>query len=287
MKTRSVTLLSFGSLLAFLIATHSNIGLADIFNSPTASNPVVADQSHSAANTDKQYSSKLTDFPINIYAQVEANANVNTITPEAEHCKALVYRTLSSLPKEPVNKLKNLTLIFSDTARRGLGGGSTILLRCRNVTDEELVGVLVHEMGHIMDTGVLIGSAAAKETTFKDGATPIYENDTSSTFYKLSFNNAATLKNSAADSDFVSGYAKSDVFEDFAETYAYYVLHGDEFRKLINTNKTLNSKYFFMKYFVFGGKEFINGDANFNGNTFERNYDVTILSYDLSKFFAV
>ena len=287
MSKRSVTFLSLGSLLALLIATNNSVGFGNILKTPTSTNAVVSAQSHSAANTDKLYSSKLADLPVNIYAQVENNADISTISPEAEHCKSLVYRTLSSLPQEPVNKLKNLTLIFNDTARRGLGGGSTILLRCQNVTDEELVGVLVHEMGHIMDTGVLIGSASAKETVFKDGATPIYENDTSATFYKLSFKNATTLKDDAGDQDFVSGYAKSDVFEDFAETYAYYVLHGDEFRKLIKTNKTLNSKYFFMKYFVFGGKEYFNGDSKFSGDTFDRNYDVTVLSYDLTKFFAV
>ena len=32
---------------------------------------------------------------------------------------------------------------------RGLGGGDTIYLRCNNVSDHELVGVFVHEMGHI------------------------------------------------------------------------------------------------------------------------------------------
>lgn len=216
-----------------------------------------------------------------------------------QHCKSLVYRTLKSLPAEPVRHLKNLTLYFADTGRRGLGGGDTIILRCQNVTDEELVAVLVHEMGHIMDTGVMSGkdnllasaldlAGSADEAVFMDGTHPVSNDDPSVEFYSISFKDSTTLKDDANPLDFVSGYAMTDPFEDFAESYAYYVLHGDDFRTLAKRNKKLRQKYEFLKEKVFNDVEYYNGDETGKSVDFgQRNYDVTILPYSIDKFFII
>src|SRR3989338_3593600 len=63
---------------------------------------------------------------------------------ESAHCKSVVYKTLESLPEVHADLLKNLTLYFTKTGRRGLGGGNTIILRCRSVSDQELSAVLIH-----------------------------------------------------------------------------------------------------------------------------------------------
>ena len=216
----------------------------------------------------------------------------NTYKPESNgsprslnRCKSLVYRTLKSLPSEPVKHLKNLTLYFSDTGRRGLGGGDTIILRCQNVTDEELVGVLVHEIGHIMDTGVMKGTRDTGISSFMDGAKPVYEDDPSLNFYRLGWADEKTVRWNVTDKDFVSGYAMTDPYEDFAETYAFYILHGNEFRELMQHNDILKKKYTFLKTRVFDGKEYFNGKDETEAD--ERHYDVTVLPYDITKFFAV
>lgn len=206
-----------------------------------------------------------------------------------QHCEALVYRTLKSLPAETVNQLKSLSFSFDPEARRGMGGGSTIILRCNGVTDKELVGVLVHEMGHIADTGVMQGKASSGKSEFMDGDYAVYNNDPSLDFYRISFNNESELKFDASRLDFVSGYAMSDPYEDFAETYNYYLLHGEEFRNLKAHNDALEQKYEFMKTVVFKGKEFSNDGLSLSGkfDITQRFYDTTVLNYDLLKFFLI
>jgi hypothetical protein len=120
-----------------------------------------------------------------------------------------------------------------------------------------------------------------------DGANPVYSDDPSLDFYKISFENQTTLKDIASDLDFVSGYAMSDPYEDFAESYAYYILHGNEFRELAQNNESLNQKYGYLKTRIFDGNEYFNGDESHNVELYTRQYDVTVLPYDMEKFFVI
>ena len=240
---------------------------------------------HEAATRDSYYAKKLDKMGIDLKPGTDFTAESKATVQEENHCKALVYRTLASLPGNAVNKLSTLTLYYSNEGRRGLGGGGAIILRCKNVTDQELVAVLTHEMGHITDGNTLTGTVSSGESSFKDGSMPIYLNDLSLAFYKISFTDDKTLKSDVSEQDFVSGYAMSDPFEDFAESYAYYVLHGKEFAALAKTNSSLGAKYNFLKYYVFKNKEFDNGIELRDFSI--RNYDVTLLRYDLYKFFLV
>lgn len=242
---------------------------------------------HPAPLDENHYAAKLDGLGINLQSAAGSTQEGNPTLGSLNHCKSLVYRTLESLPKEDTDHLKNLTLSFSTDGRRGLGGGSTIILHCSNVTDEELVGVLVHEMGHITDTGVMGGHSYAGASEFMDGSNPIYNDDTSLEFYRLSFLDQETLRPNASPLDFVSGYAMTDPFEDFAETYNYYILHGDEFRKIVKVNDILQIKYDFLKTSIFQGKEFFNGDDSHKGSYVSRDYDTTVLHYDMKKFLVM
>lgn len=242
---------------------------------------------HSAPLDENHYAAGLDGLGLNLQTGAGSTQQSKPDTSSLNHCKSLVYRTLESLPKDTVSHLQNLTLSFSTDGRRGLGGGSTIILHCSNVTDEELVGVLVHEMGHIQDTGVEQGNFYSGASEFKDGSNPVYNDDPSLDFYRLSFLDEKTLRPNATMLDFVSGYAMSDPYEDFAETYNYYLLHGNEFRQLAAKNDILQKKYDFLKTRVFNGKEFFNGDDSRTVNFSNRDYDATVLHYDMKKFFVV
>ena len=224
---------------------------------------------------------------VKITLHADSNDVISSSNPgsidQLNHCKDLLGKTLKVLPAAPVAYLKNLNLEFDPTVRRGLGGGSTVSIRCVNVTDSELVGVMVHEMGHVMDTGVLQGHPNSGESAFKDGDNPIFNDDPSLNFYNIDFNADEKTKSNTTEFDFVSTYAMSDPFEDFAESYAYYILHGTEFRKLAKDNESLTEKYNFLKNQVFNGKEFDSGYQDL-AVTGVRHYDVTVLPYDLKKF---
>lgn len=274
-------------LLLLLFLGKTTLGIS---NSDTQQNHLAPQQKNNyntkAVIYEKDYAERLDNLGITLHPGTDFTPDSKPTPSSLNHCKSLVYKTLKSLPQAPVKHLKNLTLYFTDQGRRGLGGGSTVILRCQNVTDEELVGVFTHEMGHIHDTGVMQGSFWSGESRFKDGNSPVYKNDPSVQFYQLSFDNEKKLKKEASKFDFVSGYAMSDPFEDFAESYAYYILHGSEFRKLTKSNKVLAQKYEFLKKEVFKGKEYYNGDES-KVKVTTRNYDVTVLPYDLTKFFAL
>jgi hypothetical protein len=284
-------------LLAFIVGIQTFVGVNltnDIIetrnnNQSYESRPVAmggVSEDVKTAENEEDYIRKIQAMGITLHPGKEFD-QASTDDPEATgKCAALVYRTLQVMPEKPVKQIKNLTLYFSSEGRRGLGGGSTIILRCQNVVDEELVSVLVHELGHIQDTGVMQGNFWVKESEFRDGQSSIYLDDPSLDFYRISFKNEKALKKDATEEDFVTGYAMSDPFEDFAETYNYYLLHGASFREMIKHNQSLKSKYEFMRDKVFEGKEYSYDSNGLNDLFTAKNYDSTVIGFNLKKFLA-
>jgi len=140
---------------------------------------------------------------------------------------------------------------------------------------EELTAVFIHEMGHIVDLG-MINSINGGATEFYDNDKPIFSKDQSIQFYRLSWQTSYTLKPTAKREDFVSGYAMTEAFEDFAESYLFYRLHGDKFRRIMSQSEALRKKYDFLKEKVFNGEEFQTDhtDTTFVHNTI---WDATLL----------
>jgi Putative zinc-binding metallo-peptidase len=190
---------------------------------------------------------------------------------------------MDKLPAAHTSSLRNLVLDMDPNAGRGLGGRDIIILRGVGMDEAETAGVLIHEIGHNVDLGVLTETDQSKTSEFRDGKGNIYESDPSLGFYRLSWDNEYTRKKTSTNYDFVSGYAMTDPFEDFAETYAYYVLHGQDFRAKTLTSDVLQKKYDFMKNVVFKGKEYDVGDTS-KADLQDRPWDVTVLNYDLNSF---
>lgn len=206
-------------------------------------------------------------------------------TPKTKaQCNSLVYQTLKSLPEEHTALVTDLTLFYTNDGRRGLAGGSQIILRCLRVEEYELAGVLTHEIGHLVDESFLRGNRRSGKSGFYDFGTPIYEDDPSVRFYRLSFQNTKNRSEDSSRFDFVTGYALTDPFEDFAETYVFYRLHGPAFRSLAERNDVLRDKYEFMKEEVFGGEEFDFSSTSAFSAT-QRVYDATLVPFDVKEFF--
>lgn len=232
----------------------------------------------SAATIDNYYSSQLKKLGINLRPGTDHNPNSKSTPTSSSKCKSIVYKTLMKLPYSHRQQLNELTLFYAKTGRRGLGGDNAVILRCLNVTDDELSSVLVHEMGHLVDGGFLLGFEQSFQSGFYDFDDPVLNDDPSSYFYRISWINNKILQDSATELDFVSMYAMTDPFEDFAETYTYYRLHGPEFRSLAEFNYALYQKYEFMKNYVFSGNEYgVEKDNEINVEALARNYDVTVL----------
>ena len=75
----------------------------------------------------------------------------------------------------------------------------------------------------------------------------------------------------------------TDPFEDFAESFIFYVLHGADFRFLKKESSVLAAKYDFLKNVLFAGAEF---DSAITSSPGERVWDATLVDFDLGEFFA-
>lgn len=202
-------------------------------------------------------------------------------------CEDVVARTFAVLPEAHVEAVQTLVLSFEEDIRRGQAGGHTMILRCVDVDEAELAAVIVHEMGHIVDTGYLNGSSSGNETSFDDRGHTVYDDDPSVQLYSVSWEDNRSFTSKA--SGFVSGYAMSNPYEDFAETYALYVLHGPLFRFYTYHNRDLKEKYAFMHDTVFEGVEYDFASEKLPKITEvnQRVYDTTRMDFDLESFWAL
>jgi hypothetical protein len=190
--------------------------------------------------------------------------NVSDASIDVDECANIAEGALESFSEfldgfEFVNIHDDLSL------RRGLSNGPQIYMLCLE-DSEEFLNVLIHELGHTVDLMYMEGTSSQGKSGFMDFSDPVWYNDPSVRYYKMSWEDESTLKDAADRSDFVSGYAMTDPFEDFAETFAMYVQFGEVFRYIIDNgdSNTLRNKYLYMKYTVFDGKEFgLDKEASF------------------------
>ncbi len=151
-------------------------------------------------------------------------------------------RTIDSRCKE---RLTDFYVRYDNPESRGLGGGGTIILS-GNVPDNEFRALLIHECGHVIDTGAWQGTPSAGASAFEDHGNAIFNDDISLGFYRISWKSSEEKNDGSQKEDFVSGYASWNAFEDFAESFAFYTLHKEEFKKRAEENDVLMQKYLWL-----------------------------------------
>ncbi|MSR68024.1 hypothetical protein EXS65_04375 [Candidatus Peribacteria bacterium] len=229
----------------------------------------------SAASVSSSYGKSKRTMVIPKHAPSSLLPVVNQRDIHEKH-RILADRVLQALPSFCRDHLKNFYVNYEkNPANRGLGGESTMIIT-GNVPDKEFMALVTHECGHVTDFGGLRGSDAMQPTPFADGTTPIYGDDPSMAFYSISWLSPRMMQPNMNDADFVSGYAETDPFEDFSESFAFYALQKKEFRRLANNNPILKAKYNFMDTVVFGGKEVASSHYKRGKNVA---WDVTKLPY--------
>lgn len=193
----------------------------------------------------------------------------------SEHHQELAAAVFFALPSGCASNIRTFSIIYKDAKYRGLGGKSTIILD-GSVNDTEFTALLIHECGHVI-SGNMVGSSQTGESAFRDGKSPFYNDAAAVPFFAVSWENERTLKKGAKDADFISGYASSDIFEDFAETFAAYVLQRPYLRKRAETNDAIAKKLAWMEENIPLSETAI-GNAAYAG-TKDVPWDVTKLPY--------
>ena len=166
----------------------------------------------------------------------------------AKH-RALADSTFRALPALCRNTLKSFYVIYKNPGNRGLASETEMFI-AGNVPDAEFRALITHECGHIIDLGGLRGTAAAGASEFYDGGKVIYADDPSVQFYRISWSSAKNARPDATQDHFVSGYAMHDAFEDWSESFAFYIFQKKEFDRLAAKNPVLRAKRDFIASIV-------------------------------------
>lgn len=168
------------------------------------------------------------------------------------------------------SKVTPLNLVL-DTQRqepRGQVVGNKLILSTTISNDSEQLKVFVHELGHITDIFYL-----------KKG----FFSDPSDIFYNISWESFNTKKKGQKIADFVSGYALSNKYEDFAESFAFYVFHNESFIARAKNDPILQQKYNFFTSYVFSKDAFVG--TSFGTSLLKSyNWDTTKIPIDTKKY---
>ncbi|HVW66241.1 MAG TPA: hypothetical protein VHA78_00750 [Candidatus Peribacteraceae bacterium] len=136
--------------------------------------------------------------------------------------QTLANDVLERLPSLCRDNLKNFYVLYQGATQRGLGGKTTIIIDGHAVGNE-FVGLMVHECGHVIH-GNLLGDITSGASNFTDGNDVFAKDSPAAAFFSISWSTPNVMKAGLTKKDFVSGYAQTNCFEDFAETFTGYVL---------------------------------------------------------------
>lgn len=168
--------------------------------------------------------------------------------------------------------LKKIEIIFYEEkseVRGKMKNRSVRLYSPQTMKKDELIAIFIHEFSHYID----IYSLEREEF-----------NDISNHFYKISWCSTKVLNSWMTQKDFVSGYAMTNKYEDFAESLTYYILHNKDFLDKTKTSRILKRKYNFFSFYIFSNWLFKNTD--FSQNNEIKNYyrDITKINFSLNTF---
>lgn len=196
-----------------------------------------------------------------------------------EHHRILADRLLRTLPSLCRDNLKNFYVQYDPKKQRGLGGKTTIMVD-GTAGDAEFLSLITHECGHVMH-GNLLGNSRTGQSAFHDGSDTFAADSAAAAFFSISWTSERILKAEAVSKDFASGYAASDAFEDFAETFTLYVMHRNAFREQAKHSTAMARKLQWMEIFA----QVPENSLGFSGYSWSGTvpWDATRLSLTLSK----
>ncbi len=170
------------------------------------------------------------------------------------------------------SSIKNLDVIFYKNkwvVRWNMKNKTIRLYWLNELSYWEVLSVWIHEFSHYLDLYILDNS---KWT------------DISNDFYNISWESTKVLKAWLSQVDFVSWYSMTNKYEDFAESFTYYVLHNDDFYTKAKKSDFLMDKYNFFKNNIFKNWEFITNDFKKTSKIEDYYRDVTKIDFYLENF---
>ena len=163
----------------------------------------------------------------------------------------------------------NILIDGSQREPRGRMRDAGISLSPYVVRDTEFTKLFIHELAHYIDIYVFIPSSK--------------KDDPSDSFYTISWKKPSVKYANQGTMDFVSGYAQTNQYEDFAESFVFYVFHNAIFADRALRSESLRQKYLFFARTVFPRGYFQGTDFTI-GRVPSYVWDTTKISYSLQKY---
>lgn len=138
-----------------------------------------------------------------------------------------------------------------------------------HLSEEEFLSVFIHELGHYFDIKQL-----EKQVFF----------DLSDNFYDINWSETKILRTGSDKIDFISGYAMSNKYEDFAESFTYYILYNNDFREKMRKSKKLEKKYNFFSNYIFRNDEFKKTNFRTSEKIADYYWDTTKIPFLIKNF---
>lgn len=174
---------------------------------------------------------------------VESIGTEKTIAPR----KNMIEKVLSADALQFGYSALSIILDTAQIEPRGKMKGKQITLSSSVQKDSEFIQLFIHEIAHYVDMYTFIKTSR--------------RTDASDIFYAISWQNKNTKKPNEILDNFISGYAASNQYEDFAESFTFFMFHNSDFAYRAMKNESLRQKYLFFTEYVFP-------DGNFSGTDF-------------------
>jgi hypothetical protein len=221
------------------------------------------------------YKSSVVEKEVEIQKETrEVNYNFDPEILKTDLLKSLklsnIYKVTNSL-KIPSEISLNVNF-FKDTwkSRWNYKENSVRLFWVNDLSKKELLAVFIHEFWHYFDIDFFDNELFS---------------DKSNDFYNISWEQTKVLKWWQSIKDFVSGYAMTNKYEDFAESFIYYVVHNWDFLEKSKKSEYMQKKYNFFSNNLFVSQEFQN--TNFtNWKLLDYYRDTTKIDYFLENLLS-
>lgn len=166
----------------------------------------------------------------------------STSTPSIEKRKNILTTILDYHASSFLSR--SLTVLIDDTLvePRWRIKGLHIDLSSHVLRDGEFIKLFTHEFGHFVDLFYFV---------------PDKLWDISDQFYTISWTSTSVKKSTEWLSSFVSWYAATNKYEDFAESFTFYIFHNTYFADRALKNESLRKKYLFFNTQVFPSGQFV------------------------------
>lgn len=153
--------------------------------------------------------------------------------------------------------------------RGKMKSGTIKIWGVKTLSSSEFFSVFVHEFAHYVDI-----------YAFPDALL----GDISKRFYTISWQSPTIMREWGEMEDFVSGYAATNQYEDFAETFTYFLLHNSDFSLKSEKSPILGEKYRFFQDFVFLSGEFSGTDFSQDSEIKNYYWDITKIPIQVENF---